>query len=73
MGGVLLVEDDDHVEKLLGCQMQSNMKWGHQYSGLILKLKKRIAGLEKLKYIAPSSVLKVIAEGVLLVVLRRVI
>ena len=28
MDGVLLVEDDDHVEKLLGCQMQSNMKWG---------------------------------------------
>ena len=30
----------------------------------MLKLRKRIAGLEKLKYIAPSSVLKVIAGGV---------
>ena len=51
MDGVVLQEDPSNEEVLLGCHIQSNMKWSKQYSSLMLKLKKRVAGLEKIKYI----------------------
>ena len=64
MDGVVLQEDPSNEEVLLGCHIQSNMKWSKQYCSLMLKLKKRVAGLEKIKYVVPFSVRKVIAEGV---------
>jgi len=64
MDGVVFQEDPSNEEVLLGCHIQSNMKWSKQYSSLMLKLKKRVAGLEKIKYVVSFCVRKLIAEGV---------
>ena len=63
MDGVVLKEDPDHCEVLLGCHIKLNLKWSKHFDSLMLRLKKRIAGLTKLKYIVPFNVRKVLAEG----------
>ena len=60
---VILEEDPSRCELLLGCQIQSNLKWSEQVSGLLGKLKKRLAGLLHLKFIVPFRVRKTITEG----------
>ena len=64
MDNVILKEDDDKCEFLLGCKIQNNSKW-HKHVHLLLgKLKTRlIIGLSKLKKFAPFSVRKKLAEG----------
>ena len=52
------------VELLLGCQVESNLKWHAQVASLAAKLGKRLAGLQKIKFIAPLAVRKKVAEGV---------
>ena len=61
---VVLEEDPEKSEVLLGCQIQSNLKWQKQIAVLISKLRKRLVGLGALRYIAPYAVRKVISEGI---------
>ena len=49
---------------MLGCQIQSNLKWQKQVAVLISKLRNRLVGRGALKYIAPYAVRKVISEGI---------
>ena len=63
MDNVLLVEDPEKTELLLGCHIQSNLKWQKQISTLLGKLRIRLAGLLKLKFIVPYSMLKTISDG----------
>ena len=64
MDNVILGENQAKCELLLGCQVESNLKWHAQVASLAAKLGKRLAGLQKIKFIAPLAVRKKVAEGV---------
>ena len=64
MDGVELVENDEKVETLLGCQIEPNLKWHKQVDKLQVKLKTRIAALQKLKGLRQLDLRKRIAEGI---------
>ena len=64
MDGVTLVESEEKCELLLGVQIQANLKWNTHIKTLIVKLKKRIAGLMKLKFLVPYLVRKTICQGI---------
>ena len=53
MDGVQLVEDKAKCELLLGCELQCNLKWHTQVEKLVEKLRKRLVGLNSLKFILP--------------------
>ena len=53
MDSVSLQESSGMSEKLLGCQIQGNLKWSMQVSTTLDKLKKRLVGLQKIRNIAP--------------------
>ena len=53
MDSVKLVDSADKCEILLGVKIQTNLKWHSQISMLSEKLKTRLVGLAKLKYILP--------------------
>ena len=67
MDNVILGENQAKCELLLGCQVESNLKWHAQVASLAAKLGKRLAGLQNIKFIAPLAVRKKVAEGVLTV------
>ena len=54
MDGVLLKENNEKCELLLGVEIQSNLKWNTQITKVIGKLKNRLIGLNKLKKINSS-------------------
>ena len=64
MDNIVLQEDEGKSEFLLGCHIQSDLKWHKQISLLLAKLRARLVGLGKLKYICPYAVRKTIAEGI---------
>ena len=64
MDNVVLQEDPSKCELLLGCQIEANLKWHHQVSSLLAKLRKRLTGLIQLKYICPYQIRKTITEGI---------
>ena len=64
MDNVILKEDKDKTELLLGCHIQANLKWHTQISALLTKLRKRLVGLQNLKHIAPYSLRKLVTEGI---------
>ena len=64
MDNVVLEENQSKCEQLLGCQVESNLKWHAQIANLTAKLGKRLAGLEKIKFIAPLAVRRRVAEGI---------
>ena len=64
MDGVKLKETVEKSETLLGVKIQSDLKWSQQVEELTGKLKKRLAGLEKLKYVMNRFTKKNIVEGV---------
>ena len=64
MDGVTLEASPEKSEKLLGVQIQVNLKWSQQIESLTSKLKTRITGLEKLKYVMGCSTKKNIVQGV---------
>ena len=64
MDGVVLKETDEKCELLLGIQIQSNLKWHKTLQELQSKLQKRLAGLAKLRYIVPYTMLKIITQGI---------
>ena len=64
MDGVLLEENPEHSEVLLGCQIQGNLKWQKQVQVLKGKLRTRLIGLAKLKSFAQAAIRKNITEGI---------
>ena len=64
MDNIWLEEDKEKCELLLGCHIQENLKWHKQIYSLLSKLRKRLVGLAKLKYICPYSMRKTISEGI---------
>ena len=62
MDGVELKESTS--EMLLGCWVESNLKWHKQVDMLLSKLQTRLGALDKLKNIIPSGVKKTVAEGI---------
>ena len=63
MDGVQLVESKDNCELLLGCELQSNLKWHTQVKMLVEKLKKRLVGLNSLKFILPYNMRNQVTLG----------
>ena len=59
-----LKESSERCEKLLGVQIQYNLKWHKTIAELRRKLKSRLAGLLKLRYIVPFNSLKIITQGI---------
>ena len=64
MDGIKLVESEDDFELLIGCQLQSSLKWHIQIEELVKKLKKRLTGLASLKFILPYQFRKTMTLGI---------
>ena len=64
MDGVILKEDPDKCEFLLGVKIQADLKWSEQIDYLAGKLKKRLAGLNRLRFVMNISTRKNIVQGV---------
>ena len=56
MDGFQLVESKEKCELLLGCELQSDLKWHTQVKELVKKLRKRLDGLNSLKYCLPFHI-----------------
>ena len=63
MDGVKLKETEGKVELLLGVKVQSNLKWSEQIESLSRRLRDRLNGLEKLRYIMGKNCRKNIVQG----------
>ena len=50
-------------ELLLGCHLQTNLKWQKQLQYLLDKLKKRLVGLTSMKYIVRFNTRKTLTLG----------
>ena len=59
-----LQEDPRKEETLLGCIMQSNLKWHGHINQLKSRLRIRVAALMKIKWIAPFDVKKQVADSI---------
>ena len=64
MDNIRLKQDKDKCELLLGCQIQANLKWKNQVTELLSKLRTRLVGILKLKFVLSFSLRKTIAEGI---------
>ena len=64
MDGVIIEEGQEKSELLLGCTVQSNLKWHSQVENLLSKLKTRLTGLNKLKYLVPFNTRKTITQSI---------
>ena len=58
MDNIRLQQNQEKCEGLLGCKIQSNLKWKNQIKELLSKLRTRLAGLAKLKFIFNFSIRK---------------
>ena len=63
MDGLKLKESGNPSKTLLGCEIQSNLKWTQQIISLKAKLKKRVSGVYNLRNTLPPRTLKVICKG----------
>ena len=64
MDGVRLEESSEKCEQLLGVEIQANLKWHSQVAKLKGKLKTRLVGLAKLKYVLPFDTRKTLTLGI---------
>ena len=64
MDGLMLEENAEKCELLLGVEIQSNLKWHSQVTKVVGKLKTRLVGLNKLKFIVPYATRNTITIGV---------
>ena len=64
MDGVRLKETELKQENLLGIVIQSNLKWSAYIDALTVKLKLRLAGLMKLKFVMSKSLKRNIVQGI---------
>ena len=63
MDGVQLEESIEGCETMLGCELESNLKWHAQLENLLDKLKKRLVGLASLKYVVPYQTRNTLTLG----------
>ena len=63
MDGIVLQESENQSELLLGCQIQSNLKWSLNIKYLQKKLKGRLAGISAIKYAVPFQTRNIITIG----------
>ena len=63
MDNLVLQEDPMMSETLLGCLIQTDLKWHKHIVELQGKLKKRLAGLAHIEFILPLSTRKMVSEG----------
>ena len=64
MDGLAIEESLEKSELLLGCTIQSDLRWHSQIENLLSKLKTRLAGLNKLKYLVPFGIRKTITQSI---------
>ena len=64
MDGLDLIESETKAEVLLGCSVQSNLKWNSQVEAVQQKLKTRIGALEHLRYVLPYTFRKSIVNAI---------
>ena len=67
--GTEIKGDSENAEKLPGVYILPNLKWTKQITEMKIKLKKRLAGLNMLKYFVPFPILKTLAEGLFMSVM----
>ena len=63
MDNIVLEENIEKSELLLGCQIKANLKWDLHILTVLEKLRTRITGLLKIRFIVPYSMRKTITEG----------
>ena len=63
MDGVELQESLERSEFLLGCDIDSNLKWANQIERVLGKLRSRLVGLAHIKYIVPFHLRNTITIG----------
>ena len=63
MDRVYLSQSEHNYETLLGCIIQSNLKWTRQKSDLKRRLSNRIAGVYSIRKAIPLKTLKIICQG----------
>ena len=64
MDGIILKENQQKYEDLLGISVEYNLKWHRTIDQLKTRLKSRLAGLTKLRFIVPFPFLKTITQGI---------
>ena len=64
MDGIQVEEGKEKCELLLGCTIESSLKWHIQVQNLLLKLKTRLAGLNKIKFIVPFHIRKILTHSI---------
>ena len=64
MNGIVLGESKDDCEVLLGCFIESNLKWHMHIENLLSKLQLRLGALENLRGFVPIGIRKQIVEGI---------
>ena len=64
MDSITVHEGGERCEKLLGVNIEYNLKWHKTIAELRLRLKSRLAGILKLRYVVPYNNLKVITQGI---------
>ena len=62
--GFLVKQNTNNHKLLLGCQIDSNLKWQSHVNQMKLKLKMRLSALIRLRFIASFRVKKFIADGI---------
>ena len=63
MDGIMLQDSETKSELLLGCKIQSNLKWNLHIKYLQGKLKGRLTGLSSIKYVVPFQTRSTITIG----------
>ena len=63
MDDVALQQNSEKKESLLGIMIQSNLKWSSQVESLCSRLKSRLAGLERLRWLTSSDTRKKLVDG----------
>ena len=63
MDDVALHQNLEKKESLLGIIIQCNLKWSSQVESLCSRLKRRIAGLERLRWLTSSDTRKKLVDG----------
>ena len=64
MDNITLGEDSERTESLLGIELEFNLKWHKTVQKVQLKLKKRLAGLTRLRFLVPLNTFKIISQGI---------
>ena len=63
MDGICLPQSESNYETLLGCKIQSNLKWAEHKGDLKRRLSNRIAGVYCIRKAIPLKTLKIICQG----------